>query len=511
MGFIDKNITLTAYLTQKGKEAIIDGQGIEISQFLLGDSDANYTNESELFDVVDLSGRDDCLKGISGNITLKYPVFFSGDITPLIDFKFNDTIVLENTITKEDNSSDQIKLISDFPMLDDLELNVSLSSLTAFSPSEITYLGETLPFTNNIVKFFIFQGEFESNVLTLSYNTIPPVPSGTTLNSISTKVEIINTNQPINKRLDDFSIVVNGGIIPQITFSTRTQNSTAGLNNGRIFIENIRNGQMPYSFTIIRTETNTTIRNNVVISNIQSTEVQNIPSGTYIVRVSDINGYVTERTVVVGELAAPVLPFDFTLTKIRDAFNIQPQNTGAFELTTIQNGSGFPYDLQVSSTNGQFNQIFNVTSLPFRVNNLSPNLYNVILRKGSVSSPIRQITIGTQEIQNLLIEPIRRGFLANPRNIIGFRIRNVISVSARPHSLEYLMRNRLGVFTEFRPTIPIGNSREGILEIFSLEDTQRPFGFFSFLGQVKFIEGGTNREVIYTLTGGDVIIPNISN
>lgn len=505
MGFIDKNITLKAYLTQKGKEEIIDGNGINITQFLLGDSDSNYTIDSEIFDVVDLSGRDDCLKGVSGDIALKYPVFFSGDTTPTLNFLFNDIIVTNEEILKENSGNDQIKITADFPMLEDIEINVQLSSLTQFRPSTLTYMGETKPFlNNNIIKFFIFQGETETDTLSIAYQDLPLVPSGTTLNSSITQIKIIDSNQPANKAIEDFNVILNGGLIPQITFSTRVQNANLGLNDGRIFIENIRNGQMPYVFSIIRNDNGIIVRNNVLITNINTTEVQNIQSGTYTVRLFDINGYVTERIVVVAEISISPSPLDFTIAKVRDAFDVIPINNGIADLISIQNGSGFPYELQISSSNGQFNRIFNVNTLPFRITQLAPNTYNIVLRKGSATSSVRQLVIGTQVAGNLIIEPIRS--TQNINQIVGFRIRNVININNNPHSLSYLYLRIGTTFPRYENVLAVPNLSEGILTITNGLPTPENTFTNRFQNTVRFLEAETNREAIYILQPNESII-----
>ncbi len=72
-------ITLTAYLTNKGRNFLISGvkSDIEATQFILGDSDMNYNLTLLLTsgNVPDLTGDGvNCVKSVSDDVDIKYKI-----------------------------------------------------------------------------------------------------------------------------------------------------------------------------------------------------------------------------------------------------------------------------------------------------------------------------------------------------------------------------------------------------------------------------------------------------
>jgi len=87
MGFIASGNTLelTAYLTQRGRDLLLNGSEEDIvgKYFALGDSDSNYTVElrnGEGF-VPDLTGDDtDCILSLANNVGIKHPIPYKDDV-----------------------------------------------------------------------------------------------------------------------------------------------------------------------------------------------------------------------------------------------------------------------------------------------------------------------------------------------------------------------------------------------------------------------------------------------
>jgi hypothetical protein len=91
MGFISTGDTLnlSAYLTQKGRELLLNGIDTDIIAvyFSLGDSDANYkiTNSLAQGFVPDLTGDNtDCIISLANNIGIKYPISYNTNIVPIV-------------------------------------------------------------------------------------------------------------------------------------------------------------------------------------------------------------------------------------------------------------------------------------------------------------------------------------------------------------------------------------------------------------------------------------------
>ena len=87
MGFIatGDSTQLTAYLTQRGRELLLNGveDDIAISSFALGDSDTNYkiTNTLTQGFVPDLSGDDtDCVISLANNVGIKYALQYDNTV-----------------------------------------------------------------------------------------------------------------------------------------------------------------------------------------------------------------------------------------------------------------------------------------------------------------------------------------------------------------------------------------------------------------------------------------------
>lgn len=87
MGFIPtgNSTQLTAYLTQRGRELLLNGteQDVEINFFALGDSDTNYKIANNLTAgfVPDLSGDNtDCVISLANNVGIKYPIQYNNTV-----------------------------------------------------------------------------------------------------------------------------------------------------------------------------------------------------------------------------------------------------------------------------------------------------------------------------------------------------------------------------------------------------------------------------------------------
>jgi len=86
MSFISSatTITLSAYLTSKGRNFLVSGtkQDIEINQFVLGDSDTDYNLTSQTTplpltsgNVPDLTGDGvGCVKSVSDDVEIKHKI-----------------------------------------------------------------------------------------------------------------------------------------------------------------------------------------------------------------------------------------------------------------------------------------------------------------------------------------------------------------------------------------------------------------------------------------------------
>ena len=86
MSFISSatTITLTAYLSNKGRNFLVSGtkQDIEITKFVLGDSDTDYNLSSQSTPNLLLSGEvpgvtgdnTDCVKSISNEVDIRYKI-----------------------------------------------------------------------------------------------------------------------------------------------------------------------------------------------------------------------------------------------------------------------------------------------------------------------------------------------------------------------------------------------------------------------------------------------------
>ena len=97
MGFISTGNTLqlTAYLTQRGRDLLLNGSENDITGkfFALGDSDANYNVELRLAEgyVPDLTGdNSDCILSLANNVGIKHFVYYSDKTDPVIPTKKNE-------------------------------------------------------------------------------------------------------------------------------------------------------------------------------------------------------------------------------------------------------------------------------------------------------------------------------------------------------------------------------------------------------------------------------------
>ncbi|PCI27755.1 hypothetical protein COB55_05100 [Candidatus Wolfebacteria bacterium] len=86
MSFITSSttVTITTYLTSKGRNFLVSGtkKDIEITQYVLGDSDTNYNQVSQAIplpltsgNVPDITGDNtDCVKSVSDDVDIKHKI-----------------------------------------------------------------------------------------------------------------------------------------------------------------------------------------------------------------------------------------------------------------------------------------------------------------------------------------------------------------------------------------------------------------------------------------------------
>lgn len=98
MGFISSGDTtiLSAYLTQRGRELLLNGteDDIQAAFYALGDSDSNYkiTNPLDQGYVPDLTGdNSDCVISLATNISIKYPLSYNITVPSVTQVMFQRT------------------------------------------------------------------------------------------------------------------------------------------------------------------------------------------------------------------------------------------------------------------------------------------------------------------------------------------------------------------------------------------------------------------------------------
>ena len=218
MGFISSGNTdgLVAYLTQKGRELLINGDqsNITVKYFSLGDSDTNYHNIFKLTSgtVPDLTGdNSDCVMSLASNVGIKYSLPYSPSVQstgvtippaeqdkPEIRFKRTDDGTYQNVLdvmvnldnigryilyhsSSNTSNSDRLKVIINLESpIQDIFDEVRIVSGSTTTPTEEQFL---------VDDDIVYEMLFDPNVYKMLNNTYIDTTTGGTVVKNTSPIE----------------------------------------------------------------------------------------------------------------------------------------------------------------------------------------------------------------------------------------------------------------------------------------------------------------------------------
>lgn len=403
MGYI--NINTEGYLTQKGKEELLKGNGLKVKYFLLGDSDINYNikaNENTF--ISDISGDNDCTKSLSKQFLPKSFIWVDEIPLPFVRIMIdNETIFPDNIYTKSGSNSEKIELVLDFSVFENSQVIINFSEISDDYLRKIEYNNNTyFPINKNItIPVLIKKESLKSNPLILDFKNIPLSYADEELKKIELNINLSgetsniqipenNPNEPLLK------LIKTGELVSDINFSLSSSNATQNQSDGFITISNITGGIMPYKYDLYKGSN--LLRNNIPIITPQLTNVLNLSSGFYNVFIKDINNISVSGTTEVLNTSVGIT-FDYQI--IRNSFDFYP-NSGAINIDNIQGGNG-TYLVDLNRVGGGFNQTYPITNLPINIYNLPAGTYNLTARDTLGITNTKQFNILSITLPNIII------------------------------------------------------------------------------------------------------------
>lgn len=305
MGYISNN-QIEAYLTQKGRALFLSGEKKDsiVKYFTLGDSDKNYFNQLNDFDVCDLSGDNDiCIRSLSESVTVKYVLNQTPLLRPNLKF-LTDSNLTSNTNDKEvitiaigDNSPRNFSI--------KFNLNVNIISKSEWF-NKIIYKGITYTNPNDVssLQFEIIAGDLQTSPIEFYFNDIPFSQPFNLIQSLQMVLTLTNFNGAIMGLNDVINIVKTQGSYPTLALSTETTLVSCGAENDGKIIATASGGSNNYIFTLKDATRNIETNNATGI-------FEGLQVGNYVVTVTDNVGFTTDESIILSKVT------DFTIANIQ--------------------------------------------------------------------------------------------------------------------------------------------------------------------------------------------------